>query len=98
MRLPFFDYRAPATLDEALSILGEKGPAAAVIGGGTDLVPRFAFAAGQTRYRGQPQECAWTSGYPGGRYIAEDWSGSDSEKRHGSSGSGGERAGLGRMP
>ncbi len=34
-----FDYRAPATLDEALSILGERGDEAKVMAGGQSLIP-----------------------------------------------------------
>jgi 4-hydroxybenzoyl-CoA reductase subunit beta len=41
MRLPPVDYQAPETLDQALTILNERGPAAAVLAGGTDLVVRL---------------------------------------------------------
>jgi carbon-monoxide dehydrogenase medium subunit len=34
-----FDYRAPTTLDEALSILGQRGDEAKVIAGGQSLIP-----------------------------------------------------------
>ena len=34
-----FDYRAPTTLDEALSILGQHGDAAKVMAGGQSLIP-----------------------------------------------------------
>jgi len=38
MRLPEFDYSAPADLGEALKLKNEKGPAAAWLAGGTDLL------------------------------------------------------------
>jgi 4-hydroxybenzoyl-CoA reductase subunit beta len=41
MRLPRFRYHAPRTLDEAASILAGEGPDAAVIAGGTDLLPNM---------------------------------------------------------
>jgi 4-hydroxybenzoyl-CoA reductase beta subunit len=41
MRLPRFDYAAPASLDEALELLESHGPGAAVLAGGTDLVVRL---------------------------------------------------------
>jgi CO/xanthine dehydrogenase FAD-binding subunit len=37
---PFTEYRAPATLEEALGILRERGPAACVLAGGTDVMVR----------------------------------------------------------
>jgi len=40
-RLPKFDYLAPATLDEALSLLSRYKGRAKVIAGGTDLVPKL---------------------------------------------------------
>ena len=44
-----FDYHAPATLDEALGILAEKGDEAKVMAGGQSLIPllklRFASPA-----------------------------------------------------
>lgn len=39
LRLPEFDYVTPATLDEALRILSDAGPGAALMAGGTDLLP-----------------------------------------------------------
>jgi 4-hydroxybenzoyl-CoA reductase subunit beta len=39
MRLPRFGYRAPSTLAEAAAILADLGDEAAVIAGGTDLLP-----------------------------------------------------------
>src|SRR5438105_9241778 len=41
MRLPWFDYRAPRTLAEAARILAGEGPNAALIAGGTDLLPNM---------------------------------------------------------
>src|SRR5438067_4882257 len=41
MRLPWFDYRAPRTLGEAARILAGEGPNAALIAGGTDLLPNI---------------------------------------------------------
>lgn len=39
MQLPAFDYARPASLAEALALLAAHGPRAAVLAGGTDLVP-----------------------------------------------------------
>jgi 4-hydroxybenzoyl-CoA reductase subunit beta len=41
MRLPWFEYRAPATLAEAARILAGEGPDAMLIAGGTDLLPNM---------------------------------------------------------
>jgi 4-hydroxybenzoyl-CoA reductase subunit beta len=41
MRLPRFRYLAPRTLDEAAAILGDLGPEAAPLAGGTDLLPNM---------------------------------------------------------
>ena len=38
---PFKEYHAPATLEEALSLLREKGAAACVLAGGTDVMVRL---------------------------------------------------------
>jgi len=40
-RLPKFDYLAPKTMDEALSLLSQHKGKAKVIAGGTDLVPKM---------------------------------------------------------
>ena len=44
-----FEYFAPGTLEEALSLLGERGDSAKVLAGGQSLIPlmklRFARAA-----------------------------------------------------
>jgi 4-hydroxybenzoyl-CoA reductase subunit beta len=41
MRLPWFEYRAPSTLGEAVRILAGEGPNAMLIAGGTDLLPNM---------------------------------------------------------
>ncbi len=41
MRLPYFRYRAPREIDEAVTILAEEGPDAMLLGGGTDLLPNM---------------------------------------------------------
>ncbi len=41
MSVPEVDYQAPASLVELLALKAEKGPAAAVLAGGTDLVVRL---------------------------------------------------------
>ncbi len=41
MRLPWFDYRMPRALGEAARILAGEGPGAALIAGGTDLLPNM---------------------------------------------------------
>jgi 4-hydroxybenzoyl-CoA reductase subunit beta len=41
MRLPWFEYRAPRTLDEAARILAGEGPRAMLLAGGTDLLPNM---------------------------------------------------------
>lgn len=41
MRLPRFEYRAPATVAEAARILAGEGPRAALLAGGTDLLPNM---------------------------------------------------------
>ena len=41
MRLPFFEFRAPRTLDEAARILDGEGANAMPIAGGTDLLPNM---------------------------------------------------------
>jgi len=41
MRLPWFEYRAPRTLDEAVRILAGEGPYAMLLAGGTDLLPNM---------------------------------------------------------
>jgi len=40
-RLPRFDYLAPKTIDEALSLLYRYRGRAKVIAGGTDVVPKL---------------------------------------------------------
>ncbi len=41
IRLPYFRYHAPSSLDEALRILADEGPQAMPIAGGTDLLPNM---------------------------------------------------------
>ncbi len=41
MRLPWFKYRAPRTVDEAAHILAAEGKEAMLIAGGTDLLPNM---------------------------------------------------------
>jgi len=41
MRLPWFEWRAPASLAEAARVLAGEGPQAMLIAGGTDLIPNM---------------------------------------------------------
>ncbi|HEY5634522.1 MAG TPA: FAD binding domain-containing protein [Burkholderiaceae bacterium] len=41
MRLPWFDYRAVATAEEASRVLAGEGPQAMLVSGGTDLLPNM---------------------------------------------------------
>src|SRR3982750_4815020 len=41
LRLPWFEYRAPRSVAEAAKILGDAGPEAMLIAGGTDLLPNM---------------------------------------------------------
>ncbi len=41
MRLPKFDYRVPRTIAEAVKIIGDVGPTAQFVAGGTDLYPNM---------------------------------------------------------
>ena len=41
MRLPKFDYRTPRTIAEAVKIIGDVGPEAQFVAGGTDLYPNM---------------------------------------------------------
>jgi 4-hydroxybenzoyl-CoA reductase subunit beta len=41
MRLPKFDYRVPRTIAEAVKIIGDVGPDAQFVAGGTDLYPNM---------------------------------------------------------
>jgi 4-hydroxybenzoyl-CoA reductase subunit beta len=41
MRLPKFEYRQPRTLAEAVKIIGDVGPTAQFVAGGTDLYPNM---------------------------------------------------------
>jgi 4-hydroxybenzoyl-CoA reductase subunit beta len=41
MRLPKFDYRTPRTIAEAVKLVGDVGPTAQFVAGGTDLYPNM---------------------------------------------------------
>ena len=41
MRLPKFEYRAPASVGEAARMLADRGPEAMILAGGTDLLPNM---------------------------------------------------------
>src|SRR5437868_13928454 len=41
MRLPKFTYRTPRTIAEAVKIVGDTGPEAQFVAGGTDLYPNM---------------------------------------------------------
>lgn len=41
LRLPPYRYHRPATVDEAVALLGEHGPDAMLVAGGTDLIPNM---------------------------------------------------------
>jgi 4-hydroxybenzoyl-CoA reductase subunit beta len=41
MRLPWFAFRAPSTIEEAAKMLAAEGPGAMIIAGGTDLLPNM---------------------------------------------------------
>src|SRR5580765_5134253 len=41
MRLPKFEYRVPRTMAEAVKIVGDVGPEAQFVAGGTDLYPNM---------------------------------------------------------
>src|SRR5438132_1085895 len=41
LRLPDFDYHAPRTIEDAVRIMGDSGPDAAFVAGGTDLYPNM---------------------------------------------------------
>ena len=41
MRLPWFRYRTPKSVDEAVNILADEGSEAMIVAGGTDLWPNM---------------------------------------------------------
>src|SRR4029077_14115746 len=41
MRLPKFEYRVPRSIAEAVKIIGDVGPTAQFVAGGTDLYPNM---------------------------------------------------------
>src|SRR5262245_24269181 len=43
MKLPAFEYRSPASIDEAIRILQEEAGAAKPLAGGQSLIPLLAF-------------------------------------------------------
>jgi len=69
-RLPKFNYLAPATLDEALSLLARYKGKARVIAGGTDLVPKL-----KRREIGAPEHVIDLKSVPGLDNIEYDAAG-----------------------
>jgi carbon-monoxide dehydrogenase medium subunit len=69
-RLPKFNYLAPATLDEALSLLARYKGKARVIAGGTDLVPKL-----KRREIGAPEHVIDLKAVPGLDNIEYDAAG-----------------------
>ena len=49
MKPPPFEYRAPASLDEALTLLAQHGDEARLLAGGQSLVPLLAFRLARPR-------------------------------------------------
>ena len=41
MRLPAFEYRAPVSVADAVKLMGDHGPDAMLVAGGTDLYPNM---------------------------------------------------------
>jgi len=66
-RLPRFNYLAPTTLDEALSLLAEHKGKARVIAGGTDFIPKL-----KRRETGAPEYVIDLKGIPGLDKIKQD--------------------------
>jgi len=66
-RLPRFDYLAPKTLDEALSLLSQHKGKAQLIAGGTDIVPQLKGRLVKT-----PQYIIDLKAIPGLDYIRHD--------------------------
>jgi carbon-monoxide dehydrogenase medium subunit len=66
-RLPRFEYLAPKTIDEALSLLAQYKTRAKVIAGGTDVVPQL-----KRREIKAPQYIIDLKGIPGLDYIKYD--------------------------
>jgi CO/xanthine dehydrogenase FAD-binding subunit len=69
-RLPKFGYLAPATLDEALSLLAQHKGRAKVIAGGTDLIPKL-----KRRETAAPDYVINLKGIPGLDKIKQDGGG-----------------------
>ena len=63
---PRFDYSAPETLDQAISLLGEHGPDAVVLAGGQSLIPLMKLQLAM------PEHVVDINGIPGLSAISED--------------------------
>ena len=63
---PRFEYSAPETLDEAISLLGEHGPDAVVLAGGQSLIPLMKLQLAL------PEHVVDINGIPGLSGISED--------------------------
>ena len=63
---PRFDYSAPGTLDEAISLLGEHGPDAVVLAGGQSLIPLMKLQPAA------PEHVVDINGIPGLSGISEE--------------------------
>ena len=63
---PQFEYSAPETLDEAISLLGEHGPDAVVLAGGQSLIPLMKLQLAL------PEHVVDINGIPGLSGISED--------------------------
>ena len=63
---PQFEYSAPETLDEAISLLGEHGPDAVVLAGGQSLIPLMKLQLAL------PEHVVDINGIPGLAGISED--------------------------
>ena len=63
---PRFDYSAPETLDEAISLLGEHGPDSVVLAGGQSLIPLMKLQLAV------PEHVVDINGIPGLSGISED--------------------------
>ncbi|MDG2113774.1 MAG: FAD binding domain-containing protein, partial [Actinomycetota bacterium] len=50
MKSPPFEYRRPASVDEAVGLLAEFGDAAKVLAGGQSLLPIMALRLGRPEY------------------------------------------------
>lgn len=48
--LPRFEYLSPHTLEDAISLLGQQGPKAKLLAGGTDLIPQMRWGEVKPEY------------------------------------------------